>query len=409
MAKKGAGGGKKKKGGGVQVISQIKAKGGGKGRGKASSGGTSGDGTSARRQLRQEHRQAARAGRGQKRAHGKEQAVEETRQRLRLKVLQRQLLRGPASKPCSERRSVLLELGRLQAEAARQRLAIEHLQEALNISPDDEDFLVRTPLLCLYVDAARSEDAAALLKGPLFQRLLEEAGTSSKRANAAKQAAITVGCYSIALLSYISVYVIREHRKSQALKSAEERLIKRIKAARSQNPFVAEFLAFSPAFEPVFPLGCDLPPPSPEATEEELAMLEALQYCCGGCGRGQSAVWLDADDQIRKFLRETLFEEDEEPPAADAKEDVPVEETPPPLAPLPPPFAREPEVISRWRRAREEAMDLWATEMAADAGLDAKGAEGLEGGEEEHPTDDDCQGASDGDDALGEAEDRRFG
>lgn len=47
------------------------------------------------------------------------------------------------------------------------------------------------------------------------------------------------GCYSIALLSYISVRVVCEYKKPKDVQEAEERLLKRLRQAHQQNPFIA--------------------------------------------------------------------------------------------------------------------------------------------------------------------------
>ncbi|CAJ1330356.1 unnamed protein product, partial [Effrenium voratum] len=243
MAKKSKGGGGGKKVG--QGSKKLKSSDKGKGQGKSGR-------TESRREARD------RPGRPVRRAHGKEDAVEETRQRLRAKLLQRQLQRGPGARPGPERRRALLELAQFQAEG-RQKLAIQSLQEALDIAPEDEDFKVRSQLLALYMDRAMTEEAASLLKGPLFTEVMQ-GSCPPDAAWDAKHEAMTVGCYSLAVLSYISTRVLREHRKPKAVQEAEERLQARLRAAHKQNPFVAEFLAFAPAFESVFPFACELPP-----------------------------------------------------------------------------------------------------------------------------------------------------
>ncbi|CAK9071095.1 unnamed protein product [Durusdinium trenchii] len=343
---KGVGGGKKQHADSGGAGRQSKPK---KGSGKGRHG-------ARRKELRQEMKESQR--KRQKRAHGKE--VEETRQRLRLKLLERQLSRGPGASPGELRRQLLVEAAQLQSKNGRPKVALQWLQEALDLQPDDTEFHVRTSLLCLYMDRAMAEEAASLLKGPLFTSIHDasasaESGdggsaaeTTARKAHEAK----TAGCYSIALLSYISVHVLMEHKKPKAQKEAAQRLLERLRKAHAQNPFIAEFLAFAPAFEPTFPFGCELP--EYEATAEEALLLEALSYCCQWGVRGQAPVWLDTDDNVRRFLRETLFEGDED--AA-------------PLAPLPEPQPQEAQVLQRWRRAREEAMQLWAAEMSQDAGL----------------------------------------
>ncbi|CAE8686466.1 unnamed protein product, partial [Polarella glacialis] len=227
MGKKMKGAPSKKAGGQVR---------GGKTKGNGSSGGSSkgkgkGKGDDSNRKLsRQEQREAHRhsLGRMPRRAQGGNQAIEETRQRLRMKALQRQLLRGPSVKPGEERRTVLRDLGLLHAGAGRSAPAIEALEEALNISPEDPDFSVRGPLLCLYLDGARTEEATSMLKGPLFESLLAEApigqppSSTSSEFLMAKKAAATTGCYSIAVLSYVSVCVLQEYRKKPTEGQAAE-------------------------------------------------------------------------------------------------------------------------------------------------------------------------------------------
>ena len=51
-------------------------------------------------------------------------------------------------------------------------LSPRSLQEALDIAPEDEDFKVRSQLLALYMDRAMTEEAASLLKGPLFTEVM---------------------------------------------------------------------------------------------------------------------------------------------------------------------------------------------------------------------------------------------
>lgn len=314
---------------------------------KQKKGSGKGSSSSRRKEARQELKEANK--RPQKRAHGKE--VDETRQRLRSKWLERQLSRGPGSRVGPERRTLLLEMAQLQLAAGRSKAALQSLREALDMDPEDVDFAVRGPLLCLYLDKAMAEEAASLLKGPLFEDAMQ--GDLPAEPSAKQREAVTAGCYSIALLSYISVRVVREYKKPKAVEEAEERLLKRLQKAHQQNPFIAEFLAFAPAFESTFPFGCELPEASgAEKLEEQL--LEALRYCCQWGGRGQAPVWLDdTNATVRRFIRETLFE------AEDASDAAPLAEASPNEAP----------VLQRWRRAREEAMQLWATEMAQEAGF----------------------------------------
>ncbi|CAE7226375.1 unnamed protein product [Symbiodinium natans] len=392
MGKKSGGG--KRKGKPVQTVSSIKAKGCKVRRSKGQAKGDKGE--SARKQVRHEAKETRAL---RRRAHGKEEAVHETRQRLRAKLLQRQLTRGPAAKPGEERRQILVELAGFQTEAGQQRSAIKLLQEALDMCPDDPDFKVRAPLLALYMDRAMTEEAASLLKGPLFEietapmapegSERESSATSATGATGAKREAITVGRYSLALLSYISVRVLQEHKKRDG-KKAEGRLLERLRAAHRQNPFVAEYIAFAPAFEPVFPLGCDLPGLHglPAEGSCEMELLEALRYCCQMGGRGQISVWLDTDPFVRSFVREVLFEGGAGQEATtDAGEEKELDE-PPPLPLLPAQSPGEPPVLTRWRRAREAAMQLWASDIAAEAGF----CEGQEECEEEEGsfTDDDA-------------------
>ena len=343
-------GSSKKKGKPVQTVKSLKAKGGTRARGPSKN-------DSSRRQARHEAKETRVL---RRRAHGKEDAVNETRQRLRAKLLQRQLTRGPAAKPGEERRKVLIELGGLQTEAGQLRSATKSFQEALDMSPDDADFQVRALLLGLYMDQAMTEEATSMLKGPLFEMAAE-----AESASGARREAMTAGLYSLALLTYISVRVLQEYRKKpREAKKAEDRLVERLQAAHRQNPFVAEFIAFAPAFEPAFPLRCDLPPQVSDAILEA-QLLEALKYCCQIGGRGQISVWLDTDPFVRRFVRELLFEGQGSEAGADGEE-------PPPLAALPAQSSGEPSVLTRWRRAREAAMRLWASDIAAEAGLEGQ-------------------------------------
>mmetsp|Transcript_44202 Transcript_44202/g.92295 ORF Transcript_44202/g.92295 Transcript_44202/m.92295 type:complete len:379 (-) Transcript_44202:3-1139(-) len=367
-------GGKKGKPKPVQTVKSLKAKAKGPpGKAKAES-------------LRQQARHEAKASSSKRgrRAHGKEEAINETRQRLRAKLLQRQLTRGPAAKPGEERRGILVELAGFQTEAGQQRSAIRLLQEALDMSPEDTDFQVRTPLLALYMDRAMTEEASSMLKGPLF-----EIGADAEAASNAKREAATVGLYSLALLSYIKIHVLQDcKKKDREGKKAE--VLQRLQAAHRHNPFVAEYIAFAPAFEQDFPLGCELPPAASDGILER-KLLEALRYCCQLGGRGQIPVWQDAGPFVRKFVREALFEgeaEDGSDPTTDVKNDQTEVDEPPPLPLLPPASSQEPPVLTRWRRARGAAMQLWASDIATEAGL----GEGQEECEEEEVsfTDDDA-------------------
>ena len=53
--------------------------------------------------------------------------VDETRQRLRSKWLERQLSRGPGSRVGPERRTLLLEMAQLQLAAGRSKAALQPL------------------------------------------------------------------------------------------------------------------------------------------------------------------------------------------------------------------------------------------------------------------------------------------
>merc|ERR1719198_414683 len=123
-------------------------------------------------------------------------------------------------------------------------------------------------------------------------------------------------------------------------------------------------IAFAPAFEKHFPQGADLSA-AEDSTAEEWPLVEAAEYLCQ---RGQLAVWLDANEDVRHFLRSALFEAEPEVQAAESAEGAGTgagEAEEPPLRPLPPaplPGATELEVCSRWRKAREDAMELWAQE-----------------------------------------------
>eukprot|EP00927_Polykrikos_kofoidii_P048176 TRINITY_DN42396_c0_g1_i1.p1 TRINITY_DN42396_c0_g1~~TRINITY_DN42396_c0_g1_i1.p1 ORF type:complete len:456 (+),score=102.06 TRINITY_DN42396_c0_g1_i1:92-1369(+) len=352
-----------------------------------------------RQARRDERMQMKRAAQPQKRKHGGEGELADTRQRLRARALEKRLERlDGVDSEMPARYALLREIAGLHAEGGRTKLAVKALQKSIELVPDDPDF-ARTPLLCLLMHQADTQEASTLLKGPLFAPLVPGVlkGAIAK-ANAAAAAAaapavdaagstfgpwhsaVTTGMYTLALLTYISVQVLEEHKGRKGRAAAAARLFSRVRAAKKQNAFVAEFVAFAPSFEPVFPQGSDLPP-AESCTPAELPLLEALEYCCR---RGQASVWLDTDEEVRRFLRKTLFEEDE-------KEGETEDDVDPPFAPLPEPTPKESQLLARWRRARKDAMDLWAEEMSTDG----EGAEGGEGeGEEEEAEGSESEGGS---------------
>lgn len=150
--------------------------------------------------------------------------------------------------------------------------------------------------------------------GPLFDPLIastsaDEVGVADKCAAFSARAwqtkvAQVAGCYTLALLTYLSVRVLEEASNSTDAAAGEKRLLSRLRHAHKVSPFCAELLAFYPAFEPHFPEGLELPEAS-ACCPSELPLRAALEYCCHF---GQVAVWLDADEEVRHFLRRTLFE-----------------------------------------------------------------------------------------------------
>lgn len=333
-------------------------------------------------------RKAARAsgGSGHRHAHGGEAAVAEARNRLRIKALEKQLAKRDCTDSLSERVGILREVAKLNAESQRTSQAISAYQEILRLAPEDEHYM-RTALLCLLMDQARGDEATELLKGPLFAPLLSST-IDEETPSFPRTCATTAGRYSVTLLSYISTCVLKEHKHPGKAAAAEQRLFDRLRSARAQNVFVAEFLAFAPAFQPHFPSGCELPPRE-ACTSAEEPLLDALQYCCH---HGQVTVWLDTDDEVRRFLRQKLFEEEDE---TNEHQDGP------PLGPLPPEQTPEPILLARWRRAREDALELWMTEMSVDASSD--GAEDCNGESSEGAESDDSSTA------VLAAEERQFG
>lgn len=394
---------------------------GGKVAKKAKRGGRGGGGAAAafgeapgrkdrRKQQRKEARQAPA-----KRAHGGDDARVEQRERMRAKALERRLSRLDGTVPSAERCTMLKELGHLQMDSQRTKFAVDSFQQILRLQPEDPGF-ARGPLLCALMDQAKTQEASDLLKGPLFERLLASVGVSAaaapqgKKASAAKAGgasvegaeaepvlldlssgaagrALTIGCYTLALLTYISVRVLEEHgRNPNKAAAAEQRLLKRLLAAKKTNAFIAEYLAFAPAFEPHFAQGADLPP-ADSCPAAEQPLLEALEYCCR---YRQAAIWMDTDEEVRRFLRATLFEEEEE--AAEAQPGAEGEpsqgkgdkEEPPPFGVLPEPAQGESALLSKWRKARDDALELWATEMSVEGGSGPGEAEEAEDeGEEE--------------------------
>lgn len=348
---------------------------------------------------RQELATAKRA----KRAHGGQDAVAESRLRMRTKVIQRQLARLSLDKE-EERRKLLLELGLAFLARNMTRVACENLQSALKCAPQDEDFGVRIPLLCTLMEEARAEEASELVMGPLFSAVTPlAAGQASAKANEVKEdasedeeeldpealeretltsLAATIGCYTRAVLKYIKVMVLEEHRTDKKNAATEEaQLVSYLRQAKTRNPWVAEFLIFGPAFDRRFPQDGDLPPAN-ESDASEAPLREALEYCCR---YRQLVVWTDTDEDVRKFMRHVLLEGD-----GDFEGEASLEE--PPLHPLPAQIPGESLLLTTWRKAREEAMDLWADEMSEEA----------EEGEEESGE----ESSMNSSDAMAEAEER---
>eukprot|EP00928_Gymnodinium_smaydae_P048931 TRINITY_DN32781_c0_g1_i1.p1 TRINITY_DN32781_c0_g1~~TRINITY_DN32781_c0_g1_i1.p1 ORF type:complete len:423 (+),score=80.76 TRINITY_DN32781_c0_g1_i1:28-1269(+) len=364
---KSGGGGRSKKSGGSKPAVAASSRGAGGGKGSRGKGGA---GASGARHDQREEEKTRSQGKPVKRKHGGDQAVQETHERLRVKIVERQIKRLRPGCPPEERCQLLQELGQMHHDAGRTRLATENFKEVLLNLPEDPNY-VRTTLLCLYMDQAKSQEARDLLLSPLFVKLLLDKDVSAKLkvtvsekdAEAAMSSpegrlAAVVGCYSLALLTYLSVCVLDEAKPSDKAAS-QQRLMNRMRRAHSLNPYCAELIAFYPAFEEFFPEGFELPDID-TCTPEETPLRDALEYCCR---LGQMAVWLDSDDDVRRFLQKLLFEDEVE-----AKPD---EEEKPPFAPIPDEQPNEPLLIAKWRKARNAAMELWATEMSVD-GSDAE-------------------------------------
>eukprot|EP00929_Paragymnodinium_shiwhaense_P110175 TRINITY_DN76948_c0_g1_i1.p1 TRINITY_DN76948_c0_g1~~TRINITY_DN76948_c0_g1_i1.p1 ORF type:complete len:454 (-),score=128.33 TRINITY_DN76948_c0_g1_i1:343-1644(-) len=411
---------KSKKGGAAGAGASKKgaaAAGGGKGRSKGGGKGGSGGGGAqkqsnpGRRAARDAEKQEIIQSKQQKRKHGGDSAREETAQRMRVKLVQRQLSRLGEDSSAEERCELLQEIAKLHAEGGRSRMAIETLKEVLNLLPKDPKF-VRTTLLCLLMDQARSEEARDLVLGPLFAPLTGESQTVPKGKKARKAAAAAppapakpppqledleggarlaaaAGCYSLALLTYLAVCVLNENPRER--EAGEQRVARRLRRAQELNPYCAEILAFYPAFEEHFPEGMDLPDME-DCSPAERPLREALEYCCR---LGQVAVWLDADEGVRRYLQR-VFYESEEPEGEDgAKEEKP------PFGTLPEPGedpGAETSLLKRWREARAQALDLWAGEMS-EAGEGESSCGGPAGPIEEGAEEEDDP------DALSEAED----
>lgn len=357
-------------------------------RGKQKSHGASvldGEG-GPRAQLR---KQIIEGGKRTKRKQGGQDARDETILRMRTKVLQRQLKRTGPEQP-EERRKILVELGCGFHARGMTRVACENLLEAVRLAPADEDFVVRVPLLCSLMEETRAEEASELVVGPLFSALPiisaasskaeEEAGDEAQEREAlererARSLAATTGAYTRAVLKYIKVCVLEEHQSDPENATTEEaQLVAYLRQAKTQNPHVAEFLVFAPAFERRFPQECELPP-AEDCLDEEKPVLEALEYLCR---YRQLVVWTDTDEDVRRFLRHVLLE------SSDGEGKGATEE--PPLRPLPAQSPGESLLLATWRRAREEAMDLWAGEMSEE-GEDGEGEEEESGEESQNSSD----------------------
>eukprot|EP00747_Dinoflagellata_sp_TGD_P029068 gnl/TRDRNA2_/TRDRNA2_133668_c0_seq1.p1 gnl/TRDRNA2_/TRDRNA2_133668_c0~~gnl/TRDRNA2_/TRDRNA2_133668_c0_seq1.p1 ORF type:complete len:243 (-),score=68.13 gnl/TRDRNA2_/TRDRNA2_133668_c0_seq1:76-804(-) len=239
----------------------------------------------------------------------------------------------------------------------------------------------------MLMNEAHGEEARSLVEGNLFAKLLNSAASNGDEdATGIVGTAATVGSYSHALLEYISVRVLQEDKDAAAAADSEKRLRHRLVRAHKVNPFAAEFIAFAPAFESAFPVGCELPPLDGCPAKEQ-PLIQALEYCCR---YGQVSVWLDTDDDVRAYIRETVFEDDDaEQVGGDEK---------PPLEPLPAPSGvQESPLLKRWKAARQAAMELWAQEMMG--GED--GESGEEGEESDGSPDSETIGA------FAELEERR--
>lgn len=372
---------------------------------------------------RQQSRWEAKAKAGRKdvrRAHSGEAEKEETRQRLRLKALQRQLARLTDSSPVDQRVSVLRDLGHMHVTAGRSQAASDAFRQILQLQPGDPDF-IRTPLLCMHVDAAQTDEASEILKGPLFTPLLLEAGidlAADARAVAgkakarrvagadvetgvetetqlgpsasqeiaggcisseARNAATLTACYTVALLTYISVRVLKEHgRKPSSIAAAEAKLARRLRAAQRQNPFVAEYIAFAPAFQQEFDGYVETADFNKMRTfGSEQMLIQALEYCCL---YRQLAIWLDTNDEVRRYIQRTLFEEGGDLSSNGEGTGVATEE--PPLAPLPSETPADHPVMRKWRKTREDALELWAEEMSTAGDCEGEEEESAESSSE---------------------------
>lgn len=390
------------------------AKTGGGGGGKKSKGGA--DGQNRRQKSRKkeprkrkldriEAKQAKKESK-RKKHHGGDDEKIITKRRMRTKALEKQLNRlknDAASQP--ERRKVLLELGLVHGECGRIKQSVQNLTYAQEQDASDPDYAVRVPLLCAHMEQGNAEEASKLVTSDLFKFACGksvEAKSESRDdslANRPREMAKTVGLYSRAALKYIKVVVLGDHRTSNrnAIKEEEE-LGLYLRQARAQNPFVAEHLAFSPVFEPRFPVGAEMPAPRDSATGVEVQIREALEYCCR---YRQFQVWEDTNEGYRTFLREQLFDEEDE--CEDGAENQKDE---PPFRPLPQAEAGENGLLTRWRTTREEAMELWAQDLQAEAEADDEAVGVEEGAEEEIPqvADEEEEEEEDSDGAINHAE-----
>lgn len=304
--------------------------------------------------------------------------MDETRRRLKTKALERQIERSSSTPPATERCKLLRELGSLLVEDGKHRQAVTAFEEVLKFNESDPDF-VRTPMLCSLMEQAKGVEARRLVEGPLFAALCAPGAEDASATEIQRIARIT-GLYSSALLDYISVRVLREEKKKSKIEKSENRLVAKLKRAHEANPFIAEYLAFAPAFEVLFPMNCDLPPAS-ACVPAERPLLDALDYCCRF---RQAGVWLETDEDVRKYVREVLF--DAEPEDGDDEK--------PPFAALPAEGGQA-GLSERWAKSREESLALWGEEMSADGHSDAgEGMMGEEGGEEEEPVGDSEEEAS---------------
>merc|ERR1719383_354776 len=111
----------------------------------------------------------------------------------------------------------------------------------------------------------------------------EEEAAASGLARVAHLAKV-VGCYSLAVHECISALQQEESEEEEdeggaGSVSGIERIAERFRRAHSANPFVAEFLAFSPSFETQFDSWFELPDVSACPTDQ-LPLREAVVYCC---------------------------------------------------------------------------------------------------------------------------------